>query len=700
MKRPAFVFGLCYFLFQAAIIFTRTKTLIIIAVLFALSLILCVAFLKQYKSVVIIVVSAYLCAFGVFSLYSHFVVKPIENLSGETANFTCTVTEITDGYNIELVNAVVRVDEALFNNGESMGNFSAKIILPNVELGDVIAFSGTIESITNDEKQYTYTDKIFVHITDTSHIELLGKTNALWYKAHNVQSVLSQNIMRAIPYDYAGVVAAMSLGNKDDIPQELRDNYTKAGLSHVLVVSGMHLGIIALLSFALANYFIKSRIAAVLAVFASFCFAFITGLSASSARAIIIVAILYGAKLICRKGDVFISLGLAAVIICVINPYASVDLSTLLSFSATFGVLVATTLLHKKRLMHEEDKAGAFVTIMSNSVAVPVCAMLATMPVLVSFGMGVSFFGVVANAITATIVPYITVCGIVLAVFSCVSFLQPIGMFFGFMAVIFARALTMVAEIFANLPYATVHITGLPAMICIFSAVALCVIGYKSGFKARKIFAFCAVFILMCGAFYYIADRDTVRIVRAGSAADTAIVVMNNFETAVIFSGRSTNITYVKEVLEQYNRTKVDVFVDLRRTHDKEEIENTLAVDEFITAEYITNSKIIRTFNDMYINVNHQVSGNYANINVGTHNIGVAHGNIDMTPYNACDIFIANSGTVQNLVCEEIWLPESVPDWVNTYENKSNFVESDINTLFVSFTNDTWKWGAKRIDYA
>lgn len=73
---------------------------------------------------------------------------------------------------------------------------------------------------------------------------------------------------------------------------------------------------------------------------------------------------------------------------------------------------------------------------------------------------------------------------------------------------------------------------------------------------------------MLSGLAYAAADSGVVRMELAGSAANPPLVVMQGLKTAVLFRGPEANADDVREVLEQYNRTQVDLLVDLRMEGD------------------------------------------------------------------------------------------------------------------------------------
>ena len=91
--------------------------------------------------------------------------------------------------------------------------------------------------------------------------------------------------------DEYAVLAAMTLGDKSALTKELRETYSVTGASHILALSGLHLGIIYLLLFRLTlgrKRFWLSQVAIILSIWA---FAFLTGLSTSVVRSATMISI-------------------------------------------------------------------------------------------------------------------------------------------------------------------------------------------------------------------------------------------------------------------------------------------------------------------------------------------------------------------------------------------------------------------------
>ena len=87
------------------------------------------------------------------------------------------------------------------------------------------------------------------------------------------------------------VVAAMALGDKSALTHELKDTYSKTGASHILALSGLHLGIIyALLSMLVVGrrWQMVTQVAIILSIWA---FVFLVGMSASVVRSALMISV-------------------------------------------------------------------------------------------------------------------------------------------------------------------------------------------------------------------------------------------------------------------------------------------------------------------------------------------------------------------------------------------------------------------------
>lgn len=140
------------------------------------------------------------------------------------------------------------------------------------------------------------------------------------------------------------VVAAMALGDKSALTQELRDVYSVTGASHILALSGLHLGIIYMLLsfFVLRRWKVLSQLLLVLSIWA---FVFLVGLSTSVVRSAVMLSVYAVFSLGKREKMSINTLAFTAIVMLMLNPLSLFDVGFQMSFMAVFSILMFLPLL-------------------------------------------------------------------------------------------------------------------------------------------------------------------------------------------------------------------------------------------------------------------------------------------------------------------------------------------------------------------
>ncbi len=143
--------------------------------------------------------------------------------------------------------------------------------------------------------------------------------------------------------DEFAVLAALTLGYKDEIPDDLYLSYSNSGALHILSVSGLHVGVLFLilsLCLSFLNKTAKTRfLKSLLIIILLWGFAFITGLSASVMRASLMFSVLSLGNVFSYKSNVYNAIFFSAFVLLLINPSALFDVSFLLSYSAVLSIV-------------------------------------------------------------------------------------------------------------------------------------------------------------------------------------------------------------------------------------------------------------------------------------------------------------------------------------------------------------------------
>ena len=140
--------------------------------------------------------------------------------------------------------------------------------------------------------------------------------------------------------DAYAVVAAMALGDKSALTKELKDVYSITGASHVLALSGLHLGIIyTLLSLLVRGrrWQMASQLLIILSIWA---FVFLVGLSTSVVRSAMMLSIYALMSLGHRDKMSVNTLAFSAIVLLIVNPLSLFDVGFQMSFMAVFAILI------------------------------------------------------------------------------------------------------------------------------------------------------------------------------------------------------------------------------------------------------------------------------------------------------------------------------------------------------------------------
>lgn len=141
--------------------------------------------------------------------------------------------------------------------------------------------------------------------------------------------------------DEAALMRALLLGYREDLPERIHDAFARTGTLHIVAVSGMHVGIVAVLLTMLLSAAGVPRDRWVLVLGpALMAYATVTGLNTSAVRAGIMAVAFWSAPLLGRRPDGTSALALAAVLILAWSPVQLVDVGFVFSFAAVAGLLV------------------------------------------------------------------------------------------------------------------------------------------------------------------------------------------------------------------------------------------------------------------------------------------------------------------------------------------------------------------------
>ena len=236
---------------------------------------------------------------------------------------------------------------------------------------------------------------------------------------------LSANIEKALPEPQSAVGRAMLLGYRGQIPPDLAEDFRKTGTSHLLAISGLHVGVMLFLSIGLAAGLMGRRrhFYLLLPLVFIWAYALISGFPVSVFRAAAMGSVLLVALALGRPRSTLPALALAAAVMVGLTPRVLEQVSFQLSFAAIAGISLALPYQAKGA-----DKVDEWITNSAESRRRPwqpwvratstwtataaimsVAATLATWPLVAFYFDRIPFAGIFVTLLALPALPFILV---------------------------------------------------------------------------------------------------------------------------------------------------------------------------------------------------------------------------------------------------------------------------------------------------
>ena len=234
-------------------------------------------------------------------------------------------------------------------NGEKI---ASRILLKTEEklkYGDRIKMNAKMELPKGPRNEYLFNYKKYlmgknVYIIAQSEEIYESKEDAIFIiekTSHFTREKVREFTKLMLNQEEAGILNALIIGDDSEVDEELKDNYKKAGMIHILVVSGGHVGfIVVFLSFILSFLKLNPNTFKIISILAIILYIFIISATVSVLRAGIGVIVVLIAGLIGKQNDGFTTVFFISLIILINNPNVLFSISFLLSFGGVLGIMV------------------------------------------------------------------------------------------------------------------------------------------------------------------------------------------------------------------------------------------------------------------------------------------------------------------------------------------------------------------------
>ena len=607
------------------------------------------------------------------------------------------VQQVSSSDDAETVRAVIHVTEV---EGEAASLRAYCPRMPQCETGEIISGKFVLGGLPHDGfRLQHYADRIFTQADYQSDFAVEGVYRSLSQWFAQLQLTWAGRIRYYLTEETGGVLAAMATGDRSGIPRALYNDYKKAGIPHVLVVSGLHLAVICdlvPLSMQRKKYRVGYGISTILlALF----FMGLTGASPSVLRAGFTVLLHSTGILLGLPADPITSLALSGVIMSIGNPYAVCDIGFQLSFCATAGVLAASAML---KAMDLPDPSAAGLRKIRNMVAeqvlVSTMAALFILPVQLARHMPISRFSVFANLASFLLIRPMICCALAVAVLGGIPGLHFVVRGVSLVGGILARVLNGTVRFFAHLPGATVH--PQPRVLLRLALTALLFWWmcrrrrYAPQLVAKALAGLAVAAILIHGGL----DHNLIKITMLGESDAPAVVVTQNRQALVFFRGGKKAAKQIRACLDAQHIDEIDYLVDLRLNDPRP---CPLEATRYKTLAQTEFEPVIREYplDDVILIQTMELDGGMVALCCGRYVVWLYSGSLQLEKQaDHMELLLASDGNPGSLAhCDTILSLSRSPDWLKKHR-KDNVLYAD-GTALVRIRPRRWsrKWPV-RID--
>lgn len=223
------------------------------------------------------------------------------------------------------------------------------------------------------------------------------------------------------PDEEAGILEAMLFGEKSELSGDIKELYQAAGISHVLVISGLHISLLALaVAGILRRLGFPMPVWVILSVGVLAGYGILIGQPTTAVRALLMFFVLQGARLLGRSYDLLSALAFAGILMLLDNPDLILDGGCRLSFCAVIGVGWYVSEKNKifwsigekeKRKNRGKGGKGSSAGAILENIRAGWYLWLFTLPVMLDTFYQVSVVGILWNLVAIPLLPVIIASG-------------------------------------------------------------------------------------------------------------------------------------------------------------------------------------------------------------------------------------------------------------------------------------------------
>lgn len=538
--------------------FSYWELLIIGTMLLVLSIIMIPMLKSSSKFFTVFIAMFFAAALIVYGLYERHIYTPLLKYDG--------TEQVVEGSIIDI--NYLGKDMATYTVRTRIDGKEVKINLFAADVGatyyDTIITKAKlrvpIDTQEFPQKSYYKSQGIYLVASSWGDVEIVPNNDrGLIYHIRKYSDYINMEISRILPGDEGAMLRAMLTGDKTALDANIKNNLYRAGIGHIIAVSGLHLTIVigfimAILSLLRLNRYTKTAFI----VAACLVFVIFSGMSVSVMRSMIMITIFYLSRIFNRKPDTLSSLSIAVFALVLVNPFAGRDIGLLLSASGTFGIAVVGGSLN--RYLSNAYPLGGMLGHFRRLIIPTICASSCTIPVAMLVSDEVSIISPIVNVF---VVPLCTLPLICAVLFTLTGGIRIIGIPLLWVAKACLKALLKIADIVSAWKFSYISLSAgyiYIWVLLVIVGIVICKITFDNWASIGKTIAMCFIILLIGAVSHKFINRDNLTVAVLSDSKTGAVIMHDNYTCNVFVLGKSKKLGEpIAEYMELNNIDSIGV---------------------------------------------------------------------------------------------------------------------------------------------
>ncbi|MGQ9706129.1 MAG: DNA internalization-related competence protein ComEC/Rec2 [bacterium] len=283
------------------------------------------------------------------------------------------------------------------------------------------------------------------------------------------------------------LLKGMLIGERESIPENIVEEFRRAGVIHIIAISGQNLSLIGFATFLILSTFgLSKRLSAIIVMPVIVLYSIMTGFDPPVVRALIMGLLVLTGLVFEFKVSLLNIIGTTMIVFLLFNPSMLFDVSFQLSFSATLGIAILYNPI--SRFLHH------LPTFFTEMVSATLSAQIGVMPLIMYHFYNVSLVSFIANLVIIPISSLTMVIGFISLILSYpISY---IGITFGEISGQMSGALIYLTHIFSQFQWSYLNIPrqGFDVVLILYISIILMVFFVIEKLRRLSVIVLCSTF--------------------------------------------------------------------------------------------------------------------------------------------------------------------------------------------------------------